>query len=134
MLSDGKTLENYIPFVNIGGGNGGFGVTGRISVDEEGEEEERIDGANEDYYQEGRGSRRTKFKFEKAILNLGRWGTYTFPPVGEGWFDTIYLDKGTLSLLLLLLHVHELCNRDIFVVHFSTMVQTIFFLSVFLRP
>jgi hypothetical protein len=83
VLSEGEVLENYIPFVNIGGGNGGFGVTGRISVDVE---------------ERGGPTIRTNFKFEKAALNLGRWGTYTFPPVGEGWFDTIYLDDGTLVL------------------------------------
>ncbi|KAL3756098.1 hypothetical protein ACHAWU_009400 [Discostella pseudostelligera] len=83
-LSDGEILENYIPFVKIGGGNGGFGVTGRISVDDETMTED----------EEGKSSLiRTKFKFEKANLNLGRWGTYNFPPVGEGWFDTIYLDE-----------------------------------------
>jgi len=83
-LSDGDILENYIPFVKIGGGNGGFGVTGRISVDQATMRED----------EEGGGSLiRTKFQFEKANLNLGRWGTYNFPPVGEGWFDTIYLDE-----------------------------------------
>lgn len=88
-LSDGDILENYIPFVKIGGGNGGFGVTGRISVDQATMRED----------EEGGGSLiRTKFQFEKANLNLGRWGTYNFPPVGEGWFDTIYLDDGTLVL------------------------------------
>ncbi|KAL7547646.1 hypothetical protein ACHAWF_010931, partial [Thalassiosira exigua] len=70
----GATLENYIPFVK----GGGFGVTGVIGVDEDAEN----------------GLMRTKFKFERANLNLGRWGEYSFPPVGEGWFDTIYLDEG----------------------------------------
>ena len=37
---------------------------------------------------------RTNFKFKNASLDLGRWGEYNFPPVGEGWFDTIYLDEG----------------------------------------
>ncbi|KAL7524610.1 hypothetical protein ACHAXR_002126 [Thalassiosira sp. AJA248-18] len=70
---DGSTLENYIPFVK----GGGFGVTGDISVDEESE-----------------GLLRTNFKFKNANLDIGRWGEYNFPPVGEGWFDTIYLDEG----------------------------------------
>ena len=74
---DGDTLVNYIPFVK---GGGGFGVTGRIRVDEE-----------------MAGSMRTTFKFESANLNLGRWGEYSFPPVGEGWFDTIYLDDGEFT-------------------------------------
>jgi len=65
-------LENNIPFVN----GGGFGVTGQIRVDEESE-----------------GLLRTNFKFMNAKLDLGRWGSYNFPPVGEGWFDTIYLDE-----------------------------------------
>lgn len=37
---------------------------------------------------------RTNFKFKNAELDLGKWGVYNFPPVGEGWFDTIYLDDG----------------------------------------
>lgn len=70
---DGDVLENDIPFV----GGGGFGVTGRISVDEERE-----------------GLARTDFEFRTANLDLGKWGEYKFPPVGKGWFDTIYLDQG----------------------------------------
>jgi len=69
----GDVLENYIPFVK----GGGFGVTGQISVDEESE-----------------GLLRTNFKFLNANLDVGRWGDYNFPPVGKGWFDTIYLDEG----------------------------------------
>jgi len=26
-------------------------------------------------------------------LDLVRFGKYSFPPVGSGWFDTIYLDE-----------------------------------------
>ncbi|KAL9180882.1 hypothetical protein ACHAXT_011335 [Thalassiosira profunda] len=69
---DGDTLENYIPFMK----GGGFGVTGEISIDEKSE------------------GLRTNFQFRKATLDLGRWGEYSFPPVGTGWFDTIYLDEG----------------------------------------
>jgi len=36
---------------------------------------------------------RTNFKFTAASLDLGRWGKYNLPPVGEGWFDTVYLDE-----------------------------------------
>jgi hypothetical protein len=36
---------------------------------------------------------RTNFKFDTATLDLGKWGTFQLPPVGEGWFDTIYLDN-----------------------------------------
>jgi len=36
---------------------------------------------------------RTNFKFESATLDLARWGSYNFPPLGKGWFDTVYLDE-----------------------------------------
>jgi hypothetical protein len=36
---------------------------------------------------------RTDFEFESATLDLGKWGSYALPPVGKGWFDTIYLDE-----------------------------------------
>jgi len=68
-LTDDGILENNIPFTK----GGSFGVTGEINVDEQ-------------------ISVRTNFKFKNAKLDIGRWGTYNFPPVGEGWFDTIYLD------------------------------------------
>jgi hypothetical protein len=71
-LCDG-VLENYIPFVN----GGGFRVAGGINPD-------------------GELVCRTEFTFTKATLDLGKWGVYNFPPVGKGWFDTIYLDDGTL--------------------------------------
>ena len=70
-LSDGKVLENWIPFVR----GGGFGVTGSIQPAVNG------DGL------------RTEFKFESAKLDIGKWGKYNFPPLGEGWFDTVYLDE-----------------------------------------
>mmetsp|Transcript_27855 Transcript_27855/g.41872 ORF Transcript_27855/g.41872 Transcript_27855/m.41872 type:complete len:243 (+) Transcript_27855:320-1048(+) len=74
-LSDGKVLENWIPFVR----GGGFGVTGSIqpAVDNSGGSSDGL---------------RTEFKFESATLDIGKWGTYNFPPLGEGWFDTVYLD------------------------------------------
>ena len=75
-LSNGE-LENYIPFVK----GGGFGVTGEIQA------------ANYDPNIEDL-SCRTEFAFKNAQLDLGKWGLYTFPPVGKGWFDTIYLDDG----------------------------------------
>lgn len=73
-------LENYIPFVR----GGGFGVTGGTSVDEARE-----------------GRLRTNFKFQSASLDVGKWGNYNFPPVGAGWFDTIYLDEGKFGLSLM---------------------------------
>lgn len=64
-------IENAIPFVK---GGGGFYVTGRLSIPDP-------------------TSIRTEFQFETATLDLGkRWGTYNFPPIGAGWFDTLYLD------------------------------------------
>jgi hypothetical protein len=84
---DGDTLAIYIPFV---GGSGVLGVMGRISVDEGME-----------------GSMRTTFKFERANLNLGRWGEYSFPPIGEGWFDTIYLDDSELCASIVHFHVRS---------------------------
>ena len=35
---------------------------------------------------------RTNFKFTSAKLDLG-FASFSIPPVGEGWFDTIYLDE-----------------------------------------
>lgn len=65
-------MENRIPFVK----GGGFGVTGSIQP--------AADDNN---------ALRTEFKFKNAKLDIGKWGTYNFPPVGEGWFDTVYLDE-----------------------------------------
>ena len=36
---------------------------------------------------------RTYFEFTSATLDLDKWGTYTVPPLGKGWFDTLYLDE-----------------------------------------
>jgi hypothetical protein len=36
---------------------------------------------------------RTYFEFDTATLDIGWMGTYTLPPVGKGWFDTLYLDE-----------------------------------------
>ncbi len=63
------TLSNSIPFVR----GGSFNVTGRVTADDS-------------------NPVRTNFEFETAVLDVGRWGTYTLPPVGKGWFDTVYLD------------------------------------------
>ena len=70
-------LENWIPFVK----GGGFGVTGSINP-----------AADDDDDVNSSSGLRTAFKFSSAQLDLGKWGTYNFPPVGEGWFDTVYLD------------------------------------------
>jgi len=66
---DRTLLENNIPFVR----GGSFGVKGNLSIP-------NTQGI------------RTTFQFTTANLDLGSWGSFNFPPVGEGWFDTIYLD------------------------------------------
>ena len=66
---DGSVLENMIPF-QMGGY---LGVKGNLSAE--------LDGV------------RTNFEFTEATLDLGRWGSFNIPPVGKGWFDTVYLDK-----------------------------------------
>ena len=65
----GTALGNEIAFAR----GGGLFVAGTLRVEEP-------------------DSMRTYFKFDTATLDLGKWGTYSFPPVGEGWFDTVYLD------------------------------------------
>jgi hypothetical protein len=67
---DGTLLENNIPFVK----GGSFGVKGELSIPD-------VAGT------------RTDFTFTTATLDLGSWGKFNFPPVGKGWFDTIYLDE-----------------------------------------
>ena len=68
-LIDGSVLENNIPWRN-----GGLGVIGDLTVTGESN------------------PIRTEFEFQVAKLDFGSWGTYELPPVGKGWFDTIYLD------------------------------------------
>lgn len=78
--NDDGRLENLIQFVN-----GGFlSVEGVLSVDDPKDDSGiSIKSINQ----------RTNFQFTSAKLNFG-WGgrTFTIPPVGSGWFDTIYLD------------------------------------------
>ena len=67
----GGTIDNIINFVK----GGGFFVTGTLDIpDPQG--------------------MRTNFEFATAKLDISPWklGTYEFPPVGAGWFDTLYLD------------------------------------------
>ena len=66
----GSMLANMIPFRN----GGYLGVKGELSTDAE-------------------ISLRTNFVFTEATLDLGRWGSFQIPPVGKGWFDTLYLDE-----------------------------------------
>lgn len=84
ILSGGDTLENWIPFVK----GGGFGVTGIISSSSGGISDDD-NGENDN----NNNNNRTLFQFTNAKLDLGKWGTYNFPPVGSGWFDTVYLDE-----------------------------------------
>mmetsp|Transcript_23150 Transcript_23150/g.32320 ORF Transcript_23150/g.32320 Transcript_23150/m.32320 type:complete len:80 (+) Transcript_23150:19-258(+) len=53
---------------------GGLGVSGSLSIPEN-------------------GGKRTNFKFTTAALDLAKWGKFNIPPIGEGWFDTLYLDE-----------------------------------------
>lgn len=70
-IDERGNLSNRIPLV----GGGSFGVRGRCRADAT-----------------SGGGVRTGFVFEGATLDLPRWGTYALPPVGRGWFDTVYLD------------------------------------------
>lgn len=71
-------LQNMIPFAK----GGSFGVSGTLTIPSS---------ANDDEASTGTG-KRTNFVFDTATLDLQKWGTYQVPPVGEGWFDTLYLD------------------------------------------
>ena len=62
-------MENLIPFKK----GGSFGVKGKITPDDD-------------------IAQRTNFEFESATIDL-QWFKFTIPPVGKGWFDTIYLDE-----------------------------------------
>ena len=64
----GRSLNNLIEFKN----GGGLSVNGDLN--------------ESDIYPE-----RTNFKFSNANLDLG-FVSFDIPPVGEGWFDTVYLD------------------------------------------
>lgn len=64
-------MENNIPFRN-----GGFlGVEGALTLAED-------------------RPQRTEFEFRTATLDLGvdALPQFQLPPVGKGWFDTVYLD------------------------------------------
>ncbi len=82
---DNGNLENIIPF-QIGGS---FGVKGKLSIPDD-NNEQGIPITN--MLGMSRTGSRTEFVFETATLDIGKFGTYSFPPIGKGWFDTIYLD------------------------------------------
>jgi hypothetical protein len=73
-LQNGK-IENTIPFIK----GGSFSIVGSAMPESN----------NTDDDDSGI---RTEFQFETASLDLAKWGTYTIPPIGTGWFDTVYLD------------------------------------------
>jgi hypothetical protein len=63
------SIRNVIPFLK----GGSFSVDGSVAPDETNGE-------------------RTNFKFQSATLDL-QWVEFSIPPLGEGWFDSIYLDE-----------------------------------------
>jgi hypothetical protein len=69
-LIEGSLLRNNIPWKN-----GGLSVSGELTT------------------RSSASDVRTDFSFTTAVLDLGRWGIFKLPPVGQGWFDTIYLDE-----------------------------------------
>ena len=73
IISDGSVLQNNIPFTR----GGSLSVEGTLSLSSD---------------EQGQQSLRTYFKFTNAVLDVGKWGRFELPPVGEGWFDTVYLD------------------------------------------
>ena len=79
-IRDGNVLENVIEFKR----GGGLSVCGSLSTPD------TIENTGNG---EGMAGYRTYFTFKSASLDLGKWGSYSLPPVGKGWFDTIYLDK-----------------------------------------
>jgi hypothetical protein len=88
-LTNGQVLENWIPFVK----GGGFGVTGTIRPATTTTTSNNDGSSNDDTAGTSGNNIRTEFEFKSAKLDLNKWGTYNFPPIGSGWFDTIYLDE-----------------------------------------
>jgi hypothetical protein len=81
-ISSDQKLVNVIPFQK----GGSLSVVGSLDLPSEDDE----DGSGSS---SSSGGIRTEFEFTSAKLDLAKWGTYNFPPVGKGWFDTIYLDE-----------------------------------------
>lgn len=65
---DGAVLKNCIPFQS----GGYLSVEGSL---------------------EPSGEARTFFQFTEANLAIGNFGPFKLPPIGKGWFDTVYLDE-----------------------------------------
>ena len=70
---ESRLLQSNIPFQN----GGGLCVEGDLSFASPDESKEQ----------------RTYFEFTSASLDIGKWGRYEAPPIGKGWFDTVYLDN-----------------------------------------
>ena len=78
--TDGADLSNSIEFRN----GGGLFVTGMLSTSTTVDATAAVGNIQNPL--------RNYFKFDTATLELQRIGKFSFPPVGSGWFDTIYLD------------------------------------------
>jgi len=78
ILRSGDELENCIP-LGKNGKNGSFTVTGLLRVPDP-------------------NGVRTEFAFDTATFRLGSWLRLAVPPVGKGWFDTLYLDNDGLRV------------------------------------
>jgi hypothetical protein len=74
---DGTNIENLIPFKK----GGSFGVTGSLSVPNE-------------------GGMRTNFQFTEACLDLGKWGTYKLPPVGAVCSWTFFCSINSIAFFV----------------------------------
>ena len=81
-------LNNNIPFQK----GGSFGVKGKLSIPQSLDSDKNDIIVNNNMIGVNSNGLRTEFEFETATLDLGKWGTYSFPPIGVGWFDTVYLD------------------------------------------
>ena len=82
---DGLKLSNTIEFRN----GGGLYVVGTLSI----ENTDATTTISTNKSPNTSSPVRNYFQFDTATLDLTLWGTYSFPPVGQGWFDTIYLDE-----------------------------------------
>jgi len=79
-IQNGDELISIIPFKK----GGGLTVEGVLSVDESDDGDGDGDGDSSGI--------RTNFEFSSATLDLN-FVKLTVPPIGKGWFDTIYLDE-----------------------------------------
>jgi hypothetical protein len=78
-IQNGDELISIIPFKK----GGGLTVEGLLSVDESDDDDGDSSSSS---------GIRTNFEFSSATLDLN-FVKLTLPPIGKGWFDTIYLDE-----------------------------------------